>query len=99
MLLAFIGYAQKAITGRRKAEELCSLMGSIAESSDDAIIGKSLDGTITSWNAGARRIYGYYAEEAVGRPISMLVPPGRSDKVPVILEKVWSNPRHKPRDP
>ena len=52
------------------------------ESSEDAIIGKNLDGTITSWNAGAERIYGYSAAEAMGRPISLLMPPERPDEVP-----------------
>jgi PAS domain S-box-containing protein len=58
------------------------------ESSDDAIIGKTLEGTITSWNGGAERIYGYSAEEAVGRSISMLVPPELSDEIPTILQKL-----------
>lgn len=55
------------------------MMAAIVDSSDDAIISKTLDGTITSWNHGAERMYGYRAEEAVGRHITMIVP---SDKVP-----------------
>ncbi len=69
------------LEGRRRFAE-------IVESSDDAIIAKSLDGTITSWNRGAKRIYGYRAEEVIGKPISMLVPPDIEDEVPAILEKV-----------
>lgn len=88
VLLIFIGYAQKVISVRRKAEELRSLMGSIVESSDDAIIGETLEGTITSWNSGAQRIYGYSAEEAVGKPITILVPPERPDEIAGILEKI-----------
>jgi PAS domain S-box-containing protein len=76
------------ITERRQAEQLRSHLAAIVESSDDAVIGKTLDGTIVSWNAGAERIYGYSAEELVGRPISMLVPPNRPDEVPAILERL-----------
>ena len=57
----------------------------IVRSSDDAIISKSLDGTVLSWNAGAERIYGYTAEEMVGQPIAKLVPSDRPDEVPAIL--------------
>jgi len=63
-------------------------LASIVECSDDAIYGKSLDGTILSWNRGAERIYGYSAAEMVGRPVSVLVPPNKPDEVPAILEKV-----------
>ena len=58
------------------------------ESSDDAILGKTLDGIITSWNRAAERLYGYSAEEAVDQPISMLIPPDRPEEVPEILRKV-----------
>ena len=70
------------------AEEEPARLAAIVESSDDAIISKTLEGIITSWNKGAQRIYGYSAEEAVGRPISMLVPPERPDEVPEMLEKI-----------
>ncbi|MGC9997681.1 MAG: PAS domain S-box protein [Terriglobia bacterium] len=63
-------------------------LASIVECSDDAIYGKTLDGTILSWNRGAERIYGYSAAEMVGRPVSVLVPPNKPDEVPAILEKV-----------
>jgi PAS domain S-box-containing protein len=76
------------ITGRRQAEEARARLAAIVESSDDAIIGKTLEGVITSWNHGAQRMYGYSAEEVVGRPISILVPPERSDDVPSILESI-----------
>ena len=64
------------------------VLAAIVESSDDAIIGKSLDGVVMSWNAGAEAIYGYSESEMVGAPISTLIPPGRDDELPAILEKV-----------
>ena len=56
--------------------------------SDDAIIGKTLDGIITSWNEGAERLYGYAADEAIGRPISLIIPPDRGDELPRILDQL-----------
>ena len=70
------------------AEEEHLRLAAIVESSQDAIIGKTPEGIITSWNKGAQRIYGYSAEEALGQPISMLVPPERSDEVLEILQKI-----------
>jgi PAS domain S-box-containing protein len=64
------------------------LLASIVESSDDAIITKTSKGFITSWNSGAERIYGFTAEEVLGEPISILIPPGHSDEVPGILEGI-----------
>ena len=63
-------------------------LAAIVESSDDAIIGKSLDGIIWTWNKGATRMYGYQAEEAIGRPISIMVPSDRPDELPKIIEKI-----------
>jgi PAS domain S-box-containing protein len=74
------------ITERKQAEEVKSLMASIVESSEDAIISKTLEGTITSWNKGAERLYGYSAEEVKGRPISMLMPPERANDFPMIMD-------------
>jgi len=76
------------ISDLRKAEEERTRLAFIVESSDDAIIGKTLEGTITSWNGGAERIYGYSAQEAKGRNISMLAPPQVPDEIPQILEKI-----------
>jgi PAS domain S-box-containing protein len=62
------------ITDKRAAEETQARQAAIVESSDDAIISKSVDGTILSWNPGAQQIYGYTAAEVVGKPISIIVP-------------------------
>lgn len=64
------------------------LLASIVESSDDAIITKTSEGIITSWNSGAERIYGYSAREVLGKPVSILIPPGQIDEVPAILEQI-----------
>jgi|HubBroStandDraft_6_1064221.scaffolds.fasta_scaffold17645_2 PAS domain S-box-containing protein len=60
----------------------------IVDSSQDAIIGKNLDGIITHWNKGAEHIYGYVAEEVIGRPISLLAPDDHKDEIPKILESI-----------
>jgi PAS domain S-box-containing protein len=69
------------VTERRRAEETRRRLAALVESSDDAIVGKTLDGVITSWNAGAERLYGYRAEEVLGKPFSVLVPPDRAGEV------------------
>jgi PAS domain S-box-containing protein len=76
------------ITERVRSQEVKALLASIVESSDDAIIGKALDGTILSWNKGAEILYGYSAEEVIGRPIAFLAPADRSDEIPNILERI-----------
>jgi PAS domain S-box-containing protein len=76
------------ISDLRKAEEERTRLAMIVESSDDAIIGKTLEGTITSWNKGAERIYGYTAQEVKGKPISLLAPPHFPDEIPQILRKM-----------
>jgi PAS domain S-box-containing protein len=78
---------QQFIELKREGETL-SRLASIVESSDDAIIGKTLDGIILSWNPGAERIYGYSQEEMIGQPISVLVPPDHPDEIIQILEEV-----------
>ncbi|OGK10147.1 hypothetical protein A2767_05705 [Candidatus Roizmanbacteria bacterium RIFCSPHIGHO2_01_FULL_35_10] len=65
-----------------------SFLSSIVESADDAIIGKTLDGCITSWNKGAEKLYGYTAGEAVGQPASIIYPPELKDELPKILDRI-----------
>jgi PAS domain S-box-containing protein len=76
------------ISKRRQAEEAARRLAAIVESSEDAIIGKTLSGMIQTWNRGAERLYGYAAEEIIGRPVSILVPPRLSDEISQIMEKV-----------
>ncbi len=76
---------------RRKSRELRdseNRLALIVDSSQDAIIGKTLDGIVTHWNKGAEHIYGYTAAEMIGRPISVLAPAERQDEIPAILEKI-----------
>ncbi len=76
------------ITERKRAERGREQLASIVNYSDDAIIGKSLEGTIISWNKGAERLYGYTAEEVMGQPISLLLPPDRADELAEIIAKL-----------
>jgi PAS domain S-box-containing protein len=76
------------ITERRRAEEARIRLAAIVESSDDAIISKTMDGIITSWNRGAERLYGYTATEMVGQPIARLIPPDLADDFPMIMARL-----------
>jgi PAS domain S-box-containing protein len=73
---------------RKQMEEAQQRLSAIVASSHDAIIGKTLDGIITSWNKGAEERYGYSVAEVVGRPISILIPPERADEMPRFLAQV-----------
>src|SRR5258708_2425838 len=70
-----------------------ALLAAIVESSDDAIVSKTLDGRILSWNAGASRIFGYTAEEVIGRPITIIIPPELHEEEQRILEQVRGGQR------
>ena len=65
------------VTDRKRAEEELRRLAAIVESSEDAICSRSLDGIVLTWNPGAERLYGYRAEEILGRPMSVLMPPDR----------------------
>jgi PAS domain S-box-containing protein len=80
--------AQLDLVERGRARQDLWRLGAIIESSDDAIISKNLDGVITSWNGGAERLFGYTAEEAIGRPVTMLMAPDRVDEEPVIIARI-----------
>jgi len=76
------------ITARKCAMDLQQRLSAIVESSDDAVIAKDLNGTILSWNRGAERIFGYAAEEVIGKSISILAVPDRIDEIPDILDRL-----------
>jgi PAS domain S-box-containing protein len=68
-------------------------LAALIESADDAIISKTLDGVITSWNEGARRIFGYEAEEVIGKSVTILIPEGHLDEEPTILARLRAGQR------
>jgi PAS domain S-box-containing protein len=76
------------ITERKRTEEAAIRLASIIESSDDAIVSKGLDGIITSWNGGAERIFGYLAEEIIGKSIMLLIPPDHQKEEEAIMERI-----------
>jgi len=83
-----VSAAIRDITERREAAEARRLLSAIVDSSDDAIIGLTLDGEVTSWNEGAVRLYGYSRAEMLGRPYAMLVPPERRGEHLEVLERI-----------
>ena len=76
------------VTERKWAEQSRTLLAAIVEASEDAIVSKTLDGVIRSWNAGAERLFGYTAAEAVGQSITLIIPPERHDEERAILERL-----------
>ena len=78
------------VTDRRRLEEVHSRLAAVVEFSEDAIVSKTLEGIITTWNKGAQKIFGYSAEEVIGKPVTILIPPDHLDEEPRILERVRS---------
>jgi PAS domain S-box-containing protein len=83
-----VASAIRDVSARRKTEEDLRRFASIVAFSDDAIIGKTLEGIITSWNGAAERIYGYPADQVIGKSIDVVVPPDRLDEIPALLERL-----------
>ena len=77
----------------RGAELAQARLAAIVESADDAIISKTLEGVITSWNKGAERIFGYTADEAIGQPVTILFPPDHINEEPAILARIRAGER------
>jgi PAS domain S-box-containing protein len=76
------------ISAHKEAEEASRLLAAIVESSDDAIASKDLNGVITSWNQSAERLFGYKAEEIIGKPVTLIIPPELHQDEPMILAKI-----------
>jgi PAS domain S-box-containing protein len=88
-----VSSAIRDLTERQRADDLRSRLAAIVDSSDDAIISKTLHGVITSWNSGAKRIFLYGAEEVIGKPISILVPEAFEDEEPKLIDRLKSGER------
>ena len=76
------------VTGRKQRERAALLLSAIVDSSEDAIVSKDLNGVITSWNRSAERLFGYTAAEAVGQPVTMIIPADRLDEETSILARL-----------
>ena len=76
------------ITDRKQAEHAAAHLAAIVTSSADAIISKDLQGMVSSWNGAAERLFGYTAEEMIGQPVSLLIPPDRDNEEPDILKQI-----------
>jgi PAS domain S-box-containing protein len=91
--IAAYGTVTRNLSERKFAEQRLRVLASIVESSDDAIVSKNLDGIIASWNRGAERIFGYTSEEAVGQPITIVIPADRHSEEHEILTRIRSGDR------
>src|SRR4030095_8872112 len=85
--------SENEFTNLRSPELAQYWLAALIESADDAIISKTLDGIITSWNEGARRIFGYEADEVIGTSVTILIPEGHLDEEPSILARLRAGQR------
>src|SRR4029453_16190817 len=85
---AMILLAIEDVTDRKRAEGTSRQLGAIIESSEDAIVSETLDGGIKSWNHGAERMFGYTADEVIGGPITVLIPPERHHEEGELVSRV-----------
>ena len=76
------------VAERQRAEAALGRVAALVRSSDDAILGKTVDGVITHWNPGAERLYGYAAEEAIGQSVSLIMPPELPDELSKVLGQI-----------
>jgi PAS domain S-box-containing protein len=81
------------ITDRKRSSEKANQLAAIVQSSEDAIVGKDLNGVIISWNPGAEHIYGYREEEVLGKPVAILMPPDREDEGEEIIHSILAGHR------
>ena len=81
------------VTTQHAAQDAWRFMAAVVEFTDDAVVTKDLDGTITTWNKGAERLFGYSAHEVIGKPVSILIPEDRSDEEPNILARLRKGER------
>ena len=82
---------QRDITQRRRTDAITAEMAAIVDSSNDAIIGKTLDGVVTTWNRGAEHVYGYTADEMIGKNVELLLPPDRPNEIREIIAGMLVN--------
>src|SRR3954468_19511067 len=82
-----------SLEAQRLRDEVRAKLAAIVESSDDAIVSKTLDGVIRTWNSGAQRIFGYTADEVVGKPILVIIPADRQSEEPQILARLQRGER------
>src|SRR5205823_9663410 len=85
--LRMVGICWPISEGKR-TEETRDHLAFLVEGADDAIVGKTLEGIIVSWNKGAEQVYGYSSNEMIGKAISVLLPPGRVDELPEIIGRL-----------
>jgi PAS domain S-box-containing protein len=94
LVFIVIGAVVSFLSARMQQDAgMCLRFVSMVESSNDAVVGKTLDGIITDWNSGAERLYGFTAREVMGKPISLLAPPDRPDEIPRLIGRIRSGER------